>query len=66
MYLWICICESVILIDSVYKKDQNCYHQVFLEESKYVVKEKKKSKFITDNIEICYDGSDEENSNEEN
>ena len=39
-----CICLSVILIDSVYKKDP----QVFVE-CKYVVKEKKKSKFITDN-----------------
>ena len=44
-----CICLSVILIDSVYKKDKNYYPQVFLEEYKYVVK-KKKSKNITDNI----------------
>ena len=39
---------------------------MFLEECKYVVKEKRKSKFITDNIEISSDDSDEENSNEEN
>ena len=45
-----CICLSVILIDSVYKKDKNCYPQVFLEECKYVVKEKKKSKFINDKV----------------
>ena len=57
---------SVILIDSVYKKDKNYYLQVFLEECKYVVKEKNKSKFITDNMEISSDNSDEENSNEEN
>ena len=61
-----CICLSVILIDSVYKKDKNYYPQVFLEEFKYVVKEKKKSKFITDNIEISSDDSDKENSDEEN
>ena len=35
------LCVSVILIDSVYKKDKNYYPQVFLEECKYVVKEKK-------------------------
>ena len=53
------ICESVILLDSVYKKDKNYYPQVFLE-CKYVTKEKKRSikKFITDNIEISSDDSD--------
>ena len=30
-----CICLSVILIDSVYKKDKNHYPEVFLEECKY-------------------------------
>ena len=63
-----CICLSVILIDSVYRKHKNYYPQVFLEECKYVVKEKK---FITDNMEFFSDDSykedsDEENSNEEN
>ena len=33
-------CLSVILIDSVYKKDKNYYRQVFLEECKYVVKKR--------------------------
>ena len=34
---------SVILVDSVYRKDKNCYPQVlFLEECKYVVKEKRR------------------------
>ena len=53
------ICLSVILLDSVYKKDKNYYPQVFLE-CKYVTKEKKRSikKFITDNIEISSDDSD--------
>ena len=36
-----CICLSVILIDSVYRKHKDYYPQVFLEECKYVVKEKK-------------------------
>ena len=36
-----CICISVILIDSVYKKDKSYYSRVFLEEPKYVLKEKK-------------------------
>ena len=54
-----CICLSVILIDSVYH-----YPQVFLEERKYVVKEKKMPEYITNKIEISSD-SDEENSNEE-
>ena len=35
-----CISVSVILIDSVYRKDKDYYLQVFLEKSKYVVKEK--------------------------
>ena len=61
-----CICLSVILIDSVYNKDKNAYPQVFLEKCQYFVKEKKTSKFITDDIEISSDDSDEENSNEEN
>ena len=61
-----CICLSVILIDSVYKKDKNYYPQAFLEECKSVVKEKRKSKFITDNIEIYSDDSNKENSDEEN
>ena len=39
------------------------YPQVFLKECKYVFKEKKMSKYITDDVEIS---SDEENSDEEN
>ena len=59
------------MIDSVYRKGKDYYPQVFLEECKYVVKEKKKSKFITDNIETSSDdsdtgNSDKEDSNEEN
>ena len=39
---------------------------MFLEECKNVVKEKKKSKFITNDIEISSDDSGEDVSNEEN
>ena len=47
-----CICLSVVLIDSVFTTG-NIYHpQVFLEECKYVVKEKKMLKYIIDKIEI--------------
>ena len=53
-----CIYISVILIVSVYIKDKNYYSQVFLEKYKYV-REKKMSNFITDNIEINSDDSDE-------
>ena len=73
------ICLSVILINSVIRSGENYYPQVFLEEYKYVVEEKKAEKkmpeFITDNIEISSDSdredsdkeiSSEENSNEEN
>ena len=60
-----CIFLSVILNDSVYGKDNHC-PQVFVRECKYVVKEKKTSKFITDNIEISSDDSDKEDSDEEN
>ena len=35
------ICLSVILIDPAFKTGNNYYPQVFLEECKYVVKEKK-------------------------
>ena len=35
-----CICISVILIDSVYRKDKSYYPQVFLEKCKYDAREK--------------------------
>ena len=54
---------SVILIDSVFRAGKNYYPQVFLEECKYFVKEKKMLECITDTIEISSD-SDREDSNE--
>ena len=53
---------SVKWIDSFYRKDKNYYPEVFLEECKYVFKEKKASRFIIDNIEISSNDSGEENS----
>ena len=53
------------MVDSVFRTGKNYYPQVFLEECKYVVKEKKIPKYITDDIEISSD-SDRENSDEEN
>ena len=58
------------MINSLFKTGKNYYPQVVLEECKYVVKEKKISEYITDEIEISSDSdrddSDEEISNEEN
>ena len=53
------------MIDSVFRTGNNYYPQVFLEECKYVVKDKKVSKYFIGNIEISFD-SDEEDSDEEN
>ena len=54
----------------MFRTDKNYYFQVLLEECKYVVKEKKMSKYITHNIQISSvsdrEDSDEENSNKEN
>ena len=50
------------MIDSVYRRDKNYYPQVFLEECKYIVKEKKISNYITRHINISSDGSDREDS----
>ena len=55
-----CIYLSVILIDSVYRKDENYYPQVFQKNVKYIFKERKMSKSIADGIEISSDESDEE------
>ena len=57
---------SVILVDSDFRTGKNYYPRVFLEECKYVVKEKKMPEYITDDIEISSDDSDIEDSDEEN
>ena len=56
---------SIILIDSVFRTGKHYYPQVFLEQFKYVVKEKMILEYIIDDIEISSD-SDEENSDEGN
>ena len=60
---------SVILIDSSFRVSKNYHPQVFLEECKHLVKEKKIPKYIIDDTEISSDSnrknSDEENSNED-
>ena len=56
------ICLSVILLDSIFKTDKNYYPQVFLEECKYFIKEKRIHNYITDDVEIS--DSDKENSDE--
>ena len=56
-----CICLSVILTDSVHRKDKDFYPQLILEECKYVAKEKNMSNYITDDINISSDDSDREN-----
>ena len=51
-------CLSVILIDSVFRTGENYYPQVFLEECKYITKEKKMPKYISEDIEISTGESD--------
>ena len=58
------------MIGFVFRTGKNYYSQVFLEECKYGVKEKKMPEYITNEIEISCDSdrkdSDEENPNKEN
>ena len=49
---------SVVLTDSVFKMGKNCYIQLFLEECKYILREKEATKHITENIEILSNDSD--------
>ena len=52
------------MIPCFLEQGKKYYPQVFLKERKYIVKEKKMSKSIIDNIEISSD-SDKENTDEE-
>ena len=62
------ICQSVVLNECIFETGKNYYLQVFFEECKYVLEEKKVSKYIIENIEISSneENSDRENSNDEN
>ena len=53
------------MVDSAFRTGKNYNSQVFVEECKYVVKEKKISTYIIDDIEMSFD-SDRENFDEEN
>ena len=57
---------SVILINSVFRTDKNYYPHMFLEECKYVIKQKKMPKYINKDIEISSYGFDKEDSYVEN
>ena len=50
-------CLSVISLDYILKKDENCYPQVFLKECKYI--EKKIVRHIHDNLSDFSSSSDE-------
>ena len=54
---------SVILMASAFTRGKNYYTQVILEERKYVVKQKRMTKYITDDIDIS-SGSDRKDSEE--
>ena len=45
-------CLAVISIDFVLKKDKNYYPQIFSEECKYIEKEKKVIRYITDYLKF--------------
>ena len=53
-----CVCSSVTLLDSVYRKDNKYYPQVFLEECQHIVKEKKIYNCIIEDVEISFDEED--------
>ena len=60
-----CICLSINLINSVFRMG-NYYPQEFLEQCKYVVKEKKCQSMLLTTKNSDEKNSDEENSNEKN
>ena len=53
-----CICQSVVLIDSVFKMSKSYYSQVLLKECKYIVKEKKVTRIITEDLQISGDSGE--------
>ena len=55
--------SSCSIFDFVLKKDNKYFPQVFLEEWKYIEKEKKVTRYITDDLQISFDDSG--NSDEE-
>ena len=55
-----CVCLSIILLDSVYKKDNRYYPQVFLEKCKYAAKEKRIHNYIIYDGKISFDSDEED------
>ena len=55
-----CVCLTIILLDSVYKKDNRYYPQVFLEKCKYAAKEKRIHNYIIDDGKISFDSDEED------
>ena len=55
-----CVCLSIILLDSVYKKDNRYYPQVLLEKCKYAAKEKRIHNYIIDDGKISFDSDEED------
>ena len=53
-----CICQSVVLIDSIFKMGKSYYSQVLLKECKYIVKEKKVTRIITEDLQISGDSGE--------
>ena len=51
---------KVVLIYSVLKKDEDYYSQVFLKEYKFIEKEIRVLRYITKDLEISFDDSNEE------
>ena len=47
-------------MDSVYRKDNKYFRQVFLDECKHVVNEKKLHNYITDDVQISSDSDEED------
>ena len=54
------ISSSVILLNSVLKKDKNYYLQVSLKEFKYIEKEKRVIGYITDDLKFYSNDSEKE------
>ena len=52
-------CLAVILIDFVLEKDENYYPQIFLKECKYIKKEKMVIRYISNDLKVFSDDSDQ-------
>ena len=53
-----CTCLSLVLTGSILKMSKSYYPQLLLEEFKYIVKERKVTRHITEDLEYSDDDSD--------